>query len=59
MCRALSHDAGAMTRLIDKLESMRLVRRVREPHDRRSTRLELTKEGRAMYAQVMRVQVAC
>jgi DNA-binding MarR family transcriptional regulator len=30
---------------------------VRGSHDRRSTRLELTKEGRGMYARVMRVQV--
>jgi len=57
MCRRLSYDAGAMTRLVDKLESMELVRRVREPHDRRSARLELTKEGRSLYTQVMRVQV--
>jgi len=57
MCRLLSHDAGAMTRLVDKLEAMALLRRVRESHDRRSARLELTREGRGMYAQVMRVQV--
>ncbi len=58
MCRELSHDAGAMTRLIDKLEAMGLVRRVRESYDRRSARLDLTKEGRAMHAQVTRAQVA-
>ena len=57
MCRQLSHDAGAMTRLVDKLESMGLARRVRGAHDRRSARLELTKEGRSMYGRVMRVQV--
>ena len=57
MCRRLSYDAGAMTRLVDKLESLKLVRRVRESHDRRSARLELTKEGKSVYAQVMRVQV--
>ncbi len=57
MCRRLSHDAGAMTRLVDKLEAMELVRRVRESHDRRSARLELTKPGRSLYAQVIRVQV--
>jgi DNA-binding MarR family transcriptional regulator len=56
LCRSLSHDAGAMTRIVDKLESMHLVRRVRGS-DRRSARLELTKEGRAMYTRVMRVQV--
>jgi DNA-binding MarR family transcriptional regulator len=58
MCRELSHDAGAMTRLIDKLEATRLVRRVRQSRDRRATRLELTKEGRAVHAQVTRAQVA-
>ena len=58
MCRVLSHDAGAMTRIIDKLEELRLVRRVRRSHDRRSALLELTKEGRRMHAEVTRVQVA-
>jgi DNA-binding MarR family transcriptional regulator len=58
LCRGLSHDAGAMTRLIDKLEAMGLVRRVRAERDRRSARLELTREGRTMNAQVRRVQVA-
>lgn len=57
MCRTLSYDAGAMTRLVDKLESMDFVRRVRASHDRRSAHLELTKEGRGLYARVMRVQV--
>jgi DNA-binding MarR family transcriptional regulator len=58
MCRTLLHDAGAMTRLVDKLEEMGLVRRVREPHDRRSARLELTREGTRLHAEVRRVQVA-
>ncbi|HYL87681.1 MAG TPA: MarR family winged helix-turn-helix transcriptional regulator [Burkholderiales bacterium] len=57
MCRTLAHDAGAMTRLIDKLEAAGLVRRTRGSRDRRSARLELTKSGRTMYGQVMRVQV--
>ena len=57
MCRTLAHDAGAMTRLIDKLEAAGLVRRTRGSRDRRSARLELTRSGRAMYGQVMRVQV--
>jgi DNA-binding MarR family transcriptional regulator len=57
LCRTLSHDAGAMTRIIDKLERLGLARRVREARDRRSTRLELTKQGRALHAQVTRVQV--
>ena len=57
MCRRLAHDAGAMTRLIDKLESMALLRRVRGPHDRRRAHLEMTRTGRGVYGQVMRVQV--
>src|ERR1051325_4072674 len=31
MCRTLAHDAGAMTRLIDKLEAAGLARRLRGP----------------------------
>jgi DNA-binding MarR family transcriptional regulator len=57
MCRTLSHDAGAMTRIVDRLEEMGLVRRVRGEHDRRAARLELTKEGGSLLAQVRRVQV--
>ena len=57
MCRTLAHDAGAMTRLIDKLEAAGLVRRVRGSRDRRSAHLELTRPGRVMYDRVMRVQV--
>ena len=52
-----SRASGAMTRLVDKLEAMALVRRVRGSRDRRSARLEPTRAGRGMYAQVMRVQV--
>jgi DNA-binding MarR family transcriptional regulator len=58
MCRVLSHDAGAMTRIVDRLEQMRLVRRVRRERDRRLALLELTKEGRRMHTEVTRVQVA-
>jgi DNA-binding MarR family transcriptional regulator len=58
MCRTLSHDAGAMTRIVDKLEKRGLVRRVREARDRRSSRLQLTREGAGLHAEVRRVQVA-
>ena len=57
ICKHLSHDPGAMTRLIDKLETMALVRRVRGREDRRSARLEVTQRGRALRAQVTQVQV--
>src|SRR5438105_7670310 len=58
VCRELSHDAGAMTRIIDKLETTGLVRRVPREGDRRAVNLELTKEGRRMHGEVKRVQVA-
>lgn len=57
LCKYLSHDPGAMTRIIDKLQSLDLVRRVRGGDDRRSARLELTARGRHMHAEVTRVQV--
>ena len=57
LCRELSHDAGALTRLVDKLEAGGLVRRVRRERDRRATDLELTREGRRVHAEVKRVQV--
>src|SRR3954470_9365353 len=57
VCRQLSHDPGAMTRLIDKLETMGLVRRVRGRGDRRSARLEITARGRQAHADMTRVQI--
>lgn len=57
VCKQLSHDPGAMTRLIDKLETMDLVRRVRGREDRRSARLEITRRGRERHAEVTRVQI--
>jgi DNA-binding MarR family transcriptional regulator len=57
LCKNLSHDPGAMTRLIDKLEDLGLVRRVRGHGDRRSARLEPTRRGRELRADVTRVQM--
>ena len=57
LCRELSHDAGALTRIVDKLEAAELVRRVRRERDRRAANLELTKEGRRVHAEVRRAQV--
>lgn len=48
ICKSTQHDPGAMTRLIDRLEHMGLLRRVRAPEDRRALRLELTDRGRRM-----------
>ena len=47
LCRGVSYDPGAMTRMIDRLEKKGLVRRVRRADDRRKVDLELTAEGKA------------
>ena len=48
LCRGVSYDPGAMTRMIDRLEKKGLVRRVRRADDRRKVDLELTEEGKAV-----------
>lgn len=45
-------DAGAMTRMLDRLEAKGLVRRVRSAHDRRVVHLELTDEGQRAVRQI-------
>ena len=52
LCRGISYDAGAMTRMIDRLEAKGLIRRNRSPEDRRLVHLELTDEGRAAYPRM-------
>ncbi len=46
IARSIGCDAGAMTRLMDRLEDKGLLRRVRSADDRRVQQLELTEEGR-------------
>ncbi len=45
LCKGISYDAGAMTRMIDRLEDKGLLRRSRSPEDRRLVNLELTEQG--------------
>jgi DNA-binding MarR family transcriptional regulator len=45
LCKDLSYDAGAMTRMIDRLEAKGLISRRRCPDDRRLVKLELTQAG--------------
>ena len=52
LCKDLSYDAGAMTRMLDRLERRGLVRRVAHPNDRRTSNLELTAEGKAVYPRL-------
>lgn len=46
LSRAQLLSSGAMTNRLDRLESAGLVRRVRDPRDRRGVLVELTGEGR-------------
>ena len=52
LARECTSDAGAMTRLLDRLEAKGLVRRVRSTEDRRVVNLELTDEGASAAAHI-------
>ena len=53
LCKSISYDPGAMTRMIDRLQEKGLIRRTPNPGDRRATNLELTSAGRALYPQLL------
>jgi DNA-binding MarR family transcriptional regulator len=55
LCKSMSYDPGAMTRLIDRVESKGFVRRVRMEGDRRCVHLELTGEGEVLYPKIREV----
>jgi MarR family multiple antibiotic resistance transcriptional regulator len=46
LCLQLHYDSGAMTRMIDKLESRGLVGREPDETDRRALRLRVTRKGK-------------
>ncbi|XAH25565.1 MarR family transcriptional regulator [Xylophilus sp. GW821-FHT01B05] len=52
LARGCHLDAGAMTRLLDRLEAKGLCRRCRSVEDRRVVNLELTAEGLVAAAQI-------
>ncbi|MES2099693.1 MAG: MarR family transcriptional regulator [Pseudomonadota bacterium] len=52
LARWLNVDAGAMTRLLDRLEKKGLCKRVRSTEDRRVVQVELTADGAAAIAEV-------
>ena len=57
LCKGISYDAGAMTRMIDRLESKGLIRRNRCPHDRRVVYLELTEEGHRAFPRMRAISM--
>ena len=55
LAREMTIDAGAMTRMLDRLAAKGLIERVRSETDRRVVHLKLTPEGEAAAAQVPHV----
>lgn len=57
LCKYISYDAGAMTRMLDRLENKGLIQRTRSSSDRRLVHLELTDEGRAAYPRMREISM--
>ena len=52
LARWLDHNAGAMTRLLDRLEDKGYLRRQPHAEDRRALRIDLTEAGQAMWQTI-------
>lgn len=52
LARSMHHNAGALTRVLDKLEAQGYVRRVPAPNDRRALRIELTASGTRLWKRI-------
>ena len=48
LARRLEHDAGALTRLLDKMQERGFIKRLSCAEDRRSVQISLTDAGRAL-----------
>ncbi len=59
LCREISHDSGALTRVIDQLAQRDLIKRSRNGDDRRSFDLALTEVGRRAVESMMPAVVNC
>lgn len=57
LAREVNTDTGAMTRMLDRLESKGIVRRVRCDQDRRVCHLKITEEGQSAVADVRGVAI--
>ena len=55
LARTGCKDTGAVTRLLDRLETKGLLRRIRSEQDRRVVNLELTEEGTRVSAEVPKI----
>lgn len=57
LCERMAYDAGAMTRMLDRLEAKGVIRRRRGAKDRRVVYAELTEEGRARLPRVRQISM--
>lgn len=53
MAKAIGIDVGGVSRLTDRLERKGLVQRVSDRQDKRSVRVELTREGRRLAPKLL------
>jgi DNA-binding MarR family transcriptional regulator len=52
LCKYMDYDRGAMSRMIDRLETKGLIRRVPLAHTRRTMALEVTEAGKAAFPKM-------
>ncbi|MGB6306433.1 MAG: MarR family winged helix-turn-helix transcriptional regulator [Steroidobacteraceae bacterium] len=53
LCKYMDYDRGAMSRMIDRLESKDLIKRVPLAHTRRTMSLEVTEAGKAAFPKML------
>ena len=58
LSKSLMLSSGAMTNRLDQLEKSELIRRVRDPKDRRGVQVELTEKGRTTIDAAVTEQAA-
>jgi len=52
LCKFMDYDRGAMSRMIDRLQTKGLIRRVALAHTRRTMALEVTEAGKAAFPKM-------
>jgi DNA-binding MarR family transcriptional regulator len=55
LAREIEHDAGALTRVLDRMVEQGYVLRTPNEHDRRSTELSLTESGKALVVTMRKI----
>jgi len=57
LCRCISLDSGAMSRMLDRLENKNMIMRVRSTADRRQYHLALTEKGQLFCQEIAEIAV--